>query len=97
MNSITQNMRFRESLLKYAERYGINEAARKYNMHKSYIYRWRAKRLASNKNINSLKDKPRIPKTSPRLHTQDEEILIKNYARRNPHSGVPELWQKLLQ
>ena len=40
MTSITQNMRFRQSLMKYAQRFGVARASRKYNKSKSYIYFW---------------------------------------------------------
>ena len=35
---ITQNTRFRHSLMKYAQKSGIACASRKYNKSKSYIY-----------------------------------------------------------
>ena len=40
MTSITQNMRFRQSLMKYAQRFGVARASRKYNKSRSYIYFW---------------------------------------------------------
>ena len=36
--SITQDMRYRQSLMKYAEKYGVSRASRKYNKSRSYIY-----------------------------------------------------------
>ena len=38
MNRITQEMRFRQSLMKYSEKYGVKRASRKYNKYRSYIY-----------------------------------------------------------
>ncbi|MBP0983243.1 MAG: integrase core domain-containing protein [Oscillospiraceae bacterium] len=38
MNSITQEMRFRQSLMKYCEKYGVKRASRKYNKSRSYMY-----------------------------------------------------------
>ena len=43
MNSITQDMKFRYSLMRYAEKYGVARASRKYNKAKSYIYFWKAR------------------------------------------------------
>ena len=43
MNSITQNMKYRQSLIHYAERYGVSRASRKYNRARSYIYFWKAR------------------------------------------------------
>ena len=39
-NSITQEMKFRQSLMKYAEKFGVSRASRKYNKGRSYIYFW---------------------------------------------------------
>ena len=36
--SITQDMAYRHSLMKYAEKYGVSRASRKYNKSRSYIY-----------------------------------------------------------
>ena len=41
--SITQDMRYRQSMMKYAEKYGVSQASRKYNKSRSYIYFWRAR------------------------------------------------------
>lgn len=41
--SITQDMAYRQSLMKYAEKYGVSRASRKYNKSRSYIYFWRAR------------------------------------------------------
>ena len=42
MNSITQDMKYRQSLLTYVQKYGVSRASRKYNKSRSYIYFWRA-------------------------------------------------------
>ena len=41
--SITQDMAYRQSLMKYAEKYGVSRASRKYNKSRSYIYSWKAR------------------------------------------------------
>ena len=41
--SITQDMAYRQSLMKYTEKYGVSRASRKYNKSRSYIYFWRAR------------------------------------------------------
>ena len=43
MNSITQDMKYRQSLMKYAEKYGVSRASRKYNKARSYIYFWKVR------------------------------------------------------
>ncbi len=41
MDSITQDMKYRCSLMKFAEKYGVSRASRKYDKSRSYIYFWR--------------------------------------------------------
>ena len=41
MNTATQTMKFRQSLLSYAEKHGVTQAAIKYNVNRQYIYRWK--------------------------------------------------------
>ena len=36
--SITQDMAYRQSLMKYAEKYGVSHASRKYNKSRPYVY-----------------------------------------------------------
>ena len=38
--SITQDIKYRQSMMKYAEKYGVSRASRKYNKSRSYIYFW---------------------------------------------------------
>lgn len=44
-------MRFRQSLLSYAEEHGVTKAAIKYNVNRQYIYRWKRR---DNGDIQSL-------------------------------------------
>ena len=37
--TITQKMRYRESLIKYAKKHGVTKTAIKYNTNRQYIYR----------------------------------------------------------
>lgn len=41
MTNITQDMRYRLSLIKYAEKYGVTKAAIRYKTNRQYIYRWK--------------------------------------------------------
>ena len=95
MHSITQDMRYRESLLKYAERHGTAKAARKYDQHPSYIYFWRKRWLDGGKDIHALADKSRRPYSHPNHHTDTETTIIRNLVRRNPNIGLVDLWHKL--
>jgi len=40
MDKITQDMKYRLSLVKYALTHGVSKASRKYNKSRSYIYFW---------------------------------------------------------
>ena len=41
MATTTQDMRYRLSLIKYAEKFGVTKAAIKYKTNHQYIYRWK--------------------------------------------------------
>ena len=43
MNSITQDVLYKQSVVKYSYKYGVTKAAIKYKMHRKTIYRWREK------------------------------------------------------
>ena len=92
MASITQEMRYRQSLMKYAEKYGVSRASRKYNKSRSYIYFWKARWDGS---VESLACQSRRPHSHPNQHTEEELELIRNMRRRNPELGMIELWRRL--
>ena len=92
MNTVTQTMQFRQSLLKYAEKYGVTKAAIKYNVNRQYIYRWKRR---YNGDIQSLANKSHRPHHNPNQHTEAELQKIKNFRRRNPNTGLVVLWVKL--
>ena len=92
MERITQDMRFRQSLMRYAERYGVARASRRYDKAPSYIYFWRKRWDGS---VESLREKSRRPHHHPRQHTEAELKLIRDMRRRNPKLGVVELWHRL--
>ena len=41
MNTITQDMKFRQALIKYSYKYGVTKAAIRYKVNRQYVYRWR--------------------------------------------------------
>ena len=92
--SITQDMAYRQSLMKYAEKYGVSRASRKYNKSRSYIYFWRARWDGT---VQSLACQSRRPHSHPNQHTEAELKLIRDMRRRNPHLGMVELWHRLRQ
>ena len=92
--SITQDMAYMQSLMKYAEKYGVSRASRKYNKSRSYIYFWRARWDGS---VESLACQSRQPHHHPNQHTASELKLIRDMRRRNPDLGLTELWHRLKQ
>ena len=80
--------------MKYAEKYGVSKASRKYNKNRSYIYFWKARWDGS---AASLACRSRKPHSHPNQHTEAELKLIKDMRRRNPTLGMLELWHRLKQ
>ena len=92
--SITQDMAYRQSLMKYAEKYGVSRASRKYNKSRSYIYFWQARWDGT---PASLACQSRRPHSHPNQHTEAELKLIRDMRRRTPKLGMVELWHRLRQ
>ena len=92
--SITQDMAYRQSLMKYAEKYGVSRASRKYNKSRSYIYFWKNRWDGT---PESLTCQSRRPHSHPNQHTEAELKLIRDMRRRNPRLGMVELWHRLRQ
>ena len=85
-------MRSRQSLLKYAEKHGVTQAAIKYNVNRQYVYRWKRR---YDGNIHSLANRSHRPHHHPNQHTEAELQQITNFRRRNPNTGLVVLWVKL--
>ena len=92
MNTVTQKMKFRQSLIKYSMKYGVTTAAIKYNVTRQYIYFWKRRYDGT---LQSLADRSHRPKHHPNQHTEDEIKLIKDMRRRNPNAGLVVFWVKL--
>ena len=92
--SITQDMAYRQSLMKYVEKHGVKRASRKYNKSRSYIYFWKARWDGT---PESLACRSRRPHSHPNQHTEAELKLIWDMRRRNPQLGMVELWHRLRQ
>ena len=92
MNSITQDILYKQSVVKYSFRHGVTKTAIKFKMHRKTIYRWREKYDGT---VQSLKNKSRRPHSHPKQHTEYEIKLIKNYKSKNKDTGLVVLWIKL--
>ena len=94
MDKITQTMQYRQSLIRYAEKYGVTKAAIRYRTNRQYIYRWKKRYDGT---VRSLADGSHRPHSHPRQHTEAEIKLVRDMRRRNPHAGLVVFWVKLRQ
>lgn len=94
MNTITQDMKFRQALIEYSLKYGVTKAAIRYKTNRQYVYRWRKRYDGT---IQSLADKSHKPHSHPNQHTESELKLISDMRRRNPNDGLVVFWVKLRQ
>ena len=94
MATITQDMYFRLSLIRYAEKHGVTKAAIRYHVNRQYVYRWKNRYDGS---WDSIRDRSRRPHSHPNQHSPEELKLIADMRRRNPHTGLVVLWVKLKQ
>ena len=86
---ITQQMRYRESLIKYADKFGVSKASRTYNVSRTTIYRYLKRYDGTTRSLANLS---RRPKSYPNEHTSDELNLIKNMFYKNKDTGLVILW-----
>ena len=90
--SITQKMKYKQSVVKFSFKYGVSKTAIKFNIRRRTIYRRRERYDGT---IESLRDKSRKPHHHPNEHTNEEIKLIKDYKRNNKETGLVVLWVKL--
>ena len=94
MKTITQKMKFRESMLRYCEQYGVTATAIKYDTNREYVYRWKRRYDGT---LGSLADRSHRPRSHPKQHTEAELKLISDMRRRNPNAGLVVFWVKMIQ
>lgn len=87
-------MLYRQSLIRYAQKHGVTQAAIHYRTNRQYIYRWLNRYDGT---LQSLADRSHRPHSHPNQHTAEELELIQNMRRRNPNTGLVVLWVKLRQ
>ena len=91
-NSITQRLKYKQSVVKFSMKFGVSKASEEFNINRRTIYRW-IKRYDGS--LDSLKDKSRKPKHHPNEHTKEEIKMIRNYKNNNKETGLVVLWVKL--
>lgn len=92
MNNISQDINFKQSVIKYSFKHGVTAAALVFKLHRKTIYRWRQKYDGT---LKSLVNKSRRPHRFPNAHTDKELKLIKDYKYKNKDTGLVVLWVKL--
>jgi len=93
MNTITQNIRFRQALIEYSLKYGVTKAAIRYKTNRQYIYCWRKRYDGS---LQSIVDKFHRPHHHLNAHTSEELKLIADMRKRNMEPGLQELTPSVL-
>lgn len=94
MNTVTQITRRRQAIVEYSLKNGVTAAARRYNVSRTLIYRWKNRYDGT---LDSLKDRSHRPKSHPNQHTEEEIALIKRMRKKNKHTGLVVFWIKLRQ
>ena len=94
MNSITQDLMFKQSVVKYSLKYGVTRASIQYRVNRRTIYRWREKYDGT---VDSLRNKSRKPHFHPNQHTKEEIEMIRRYKGHNKEDGLVILWVKLMR
>lgn len=89
MKSITEEMYFRQRLCKYAIKYGVTRAARRYHTNRQFVYR-QLKKYDGNE--QSLALKSRRPYNNPNAHREEEIALIRRMLKRNGVYGLAEVY-----
>lgn len=92
MKRITQDILFKEAVIKYSVKYGVTKAAIRYKKTRQWIYYWLRRYTGD---IESLKERSRRPRYHPNQHTKEELKMIEDMRRRNPDTGLTMFWIKL--
>ena len=94
MNTVTQITRRRQAIVEYSLKNGVTSAARRYNVSRPLVYRWRDRYDGT---LESLQDRSHRPQSHPNQHTEEEIKLIKDMRKKNKHTGLVIFWVKLRQ
>lgn len=90
--SITQKVKYKQSVIKFSYKYGVKKASIKFNEWPKTIYRWQKRYDGT---LQSLEDYSRRPHSHPNQHTEEEIKMIRNYKANNKDTGLVVLWVKL--
>lgn len=90
--SITQDVLARQSIIKFALKNSLTEAAIRFKKTKSYIHYW-MKRYDGT--VESMRKKSTRPHRHPNEHTKEELKWIDDYKRRMPDGSLIDVWVSL--
>ena len=94
MNSITQDMRFRLSVVLSYYRVGATKTAIRYKVTRQFVYFWIHR--YHDDDIRSLADRSHRPSHHPNQHSDLEIKWIKDLRRRNLDMGLIDFWLRYL-
>lgn len=94
MSIITEEMRAREKMCQFAQKYGVTKAARRYKTNRQFVYRQLAKYDGS---LKSLKLRSRRPHSHPKQHTSEEIDQITRVYKRYAIDGLAEVYAQLIK
>jgi len=92
MKSITQDIKYYQAILSYADQHGVTKAAIKYRTYRQFIYRLRNRYDGT---PESLAPKSRRPHHHPNEHSDREIALIRRMRKRRPNTGLVRFWVRL--
>ena len=95
MNTVTQITHRRQAIVEYSLKNGATTAARRYNVSRPPVYRWRYRYDGTLQSLQDCSHKP--PHSHPNQHTDEEIDLIKNMHMKNKHTDLVIFLVKLRQ
>ena len=94
MQTITEEMKWRQSMVKLAKKEGVTKTARKFRVNRQYVYRWLKRYDGSVRSLANITTKPH---SHPNEHTKEEIKLITDMYKKNKDTGLVVFWVKLQQ
>ena len=93
MNRLSQEAQIRQGVVRYAQKHGKSEAARKYGVSLSSVKRWSQRYDGT---WQSLRERSHRPKWHPKQHTKAEEAAIREaFSRAYPRYGWDGVYSEL--
>lgn len=85
MSTVTHITRRRQAIIEYSLKKGVTAAARRYNVSRQFVYRWKNRYDGT---LDSLKERSHRPHSHPNQHTEAEIKLIEDMRKKNMHTGL---------